>query len=617
MRLLSVLAVGAAVLTFTAPPVSAGNPPLTVAAPTWQAKTPPTYRNPLQLSLPGGGVAPSCADPMVIHGQQPHDSSWYLYCTSDALDSTLGADGKPLIHNVPMFRSTDMTDWKYAGDAFPTKPSWVADAGGIWAPDVTYQNGEYHLYYAASDTKLPGGGSAVGVAISNGPTGPWVDSGQPVVAPQAAPNSTDRRWEYDPEVVTAGAHTYVYFGSYFGGIHARELSADGRQSLPATETAIAIDNRYEGTTIVKHDGWYYFMGSATNCCNGPLTGYSVFAARSRSPLGPFVDRDGRSILAGRVGGTPVITQNGNRWVGTGHNTVVTDFAGQDWTYYHAVDRNDPYYQGQVGYTKRPLLLDPLDWRSGWPVVRGDRGPSDQRVPGPVAQPSESATYRETVSPTVNPGRLLPKLSDNFNGSALSSRWTLIRPSATGSPTVAAGVLSWPTQQADLHPEDPKNAPLASVLTEPAPPGDYVVETKVAVSVPAEGCCQNYVQGGILIYQNDGNYVKLASSSIFNTRQTEFGKEVTPVPTGYPHYGNSVVGPVGDATYLRILHRRVGTTDRYTAYSSLDAKHWDRGGTWTANLGSHPQIGLVSMGGSGFTSTFDYIHVSTLGHACRH
>ena len=616
MRLLPVLVVVGAVLTFTAPPVSANTTQGPgVTAPAWHGKTPHSYRNPLQLSLPGGGVAQSCADPMVIRGQQPHDSSWYLYCTSDALDSTVGTDGKPLIHNVPMFRSTDMTTWKYVGDAFPTKPSWVADTGGLWAPDVVYQNGKYHLYYAASDTTLPGGGSAVGVAVSSGPTGPWVDSGQPVVAPQTAPGATAPRWEFDPEVITAGGHSYIYFGSYFGGIHVRQLTADGLRSLPATETPIAIDNRYEGTTIVKHGGWYYFMGSATNCCAGPLTGYSVFTARSRSPLGPFLDRDGRSILAGRVGGTPVITQNGNRWVGTGHNTVVTDLAGQDWTYYHAVDRNDPYYQGQVGYTKRPLLLDPLDWRSGWPVVRGDRGPSDRRVPGPVAQPGESPSYRPYFPPATVPGRLLPRLSDDFDGTALSSRWTVIRPPATGGPTVAGGSLSWPTQQADLHPETP-GTPLASVLTEAAPSGNYVVEVKVAVNVPAEGCCQNYVQGGVVAYQNDGNYVKLASSSIFNTRQTEFGKEVTPVPTGYPHYGNGVVGPVGDSTYLRIVHRRVGTTDRYTSYSSLDGKHWDHGGTWTADLGSHPRIGLISMGGAGFTSTFDYVHVSTLDHSCE-
>lgn len=613
MRFLPLLTVVGAVLAATAAPVSAAPAQLPAAvAPAWQIPTPSSYRNPLPLSLPGGGVAPSCADPMVIHGQQSQDSSWYLYCTSDALNATVNADGTPLIHNVPMFRSTDMTTWTYVGDAFPTKPSWVAATGGVWAPDVTYQNGQYHLYYAASETRLPGGGSAVGVAVSDSPTGPWVDSGTPVVEPQTVPAGSQPRWEFDPEVVTAGAHTYLYFGSYFGGIHARELTADGLHSLPATETAIAIDNRYEGTTIVAHDGWYYFMGSATNCCAGPLTGYSVFAARSRSPLGPFLDRDGVSILAGRVGGTPVITQNGNRWVGTGHNTVVTDFAGQNWTYYHAVDRNDPYYPGQVGYTKRPLLLDPLDWQSGWPVLRGDRGPSDQLVPGPVAQPRRFISYFPQAAPAVAPGALLPWYSDDFNGTSLSSRWTMIRPPATGGPTVGGGTLSWPTQAADLHPEDPKKPPLASVLTEAAPTGDYVVEAKVAVDVPAQGCCQNYVQGGLLVYQDDGNYVKLASSSIFNTRQTEFGKEVTPVPAKYPNYGNSVAGPVGDWTYLRIVHHLVGAIDEYTSYSSLDGQRWDHGATWTADLGSRPRIGLVSMGGAGFTSSFAYVHVSVVG-----
>ncbi len=619
MRTVPLVAIAAAVLAFS--PATAGAAPAAVATagPAGAAAvTPPSHRNPMPLVLPGGQDAASCADPMVIHGQQRSDRNWYLYCTSDALTAAPGPDGLPVIHNLPMYRSTNLTTWHYAGDAFADKPAWVAPAGGMWAPDVTYRNGLYYLYYAASDTTLPGGGSAIGVATSTSPTGPWTDSGGPVVAPQNAPNDTKRRWEFDPEVVTAGSHTYLYFGSYFGGIHARELTPDGLHSLPATETAIAIDNRYEATTIVQHAGWYYFMGSATNCCNGPLTGYAVFAARSRNPLGPFLDRDGRSILAGRVGGTPVITQNGNRWVGTGHNTVITDFAGQDWTIYHAVDRNDPYYAGDVGYTKRPALIDPLDWRDGWPVVRAGRGPSDTLQPGPVAQPGERPTYRPHFAPTPQPGRPIAQLSDNFTGTTLSSRWTWVRPpAAADAPTVNGGALTWRTQPGDLHPETAGSA-LASVLSEPAPTGDYVVDTKVAVNVPAEGCCQNFVQGGVVIYGDDGNYVKLASVSIWDTRQTEFGKEVTPVPAKTPNYGNTVVGPVGTWTYLRIIHHRLGDQDAYTAYTSVDGRHYDTGGTWTADLGAHPRIGLISMGGAGYTTTFGYLTVSRVAPSgpCR-
>ncbi len=402
--------------------------------------------------------------------------------------------------------------------------------------------------------------------------------------------------------------TYLYFGSYVGGVFVRQLDAAGTSSTASTERQIAIDNRYEGTYIVHRGGWYYFMGSATNCCNGPLTGYAVFAARSRSPLGPFLDRDGRSILNSRVGGTPVLTQNGNRWVGTGHNAVVTDYGGQDWIVYHAVDSADPYYAGSVGYTKRPGLIDPLDWQDGWPTVRGGAGPSDQPMPGPAAQPGQRTAYRPHFVGIPQPGRLDTGRSDDFTGSTLRPQWTWVRPPDPGTVGIAGGDLRWATQDADLH---PPTTPLASVLTEPAPTGDYLVEAKVRVDVPAQGCCQNYVQGGLVLYRDDGNYVKLASVSIWNTRQTEFGKEASPMPAGYPTYGNTVDGPAGDWTYLRIVHRRIGTTDMCTAYTSLDGRHWDRGGTWTHELGPAPRIGLISMGGSGFTTTFDYVHVSAL------
>jgi arabinan endo-1,5-alpha-L-arabinosidase len=81
-----------------------------------------------------------------------------------------------------------------------------------------------------------------------------------------------------------------------------------------------------------------------------------------------------------------------------------------------------------------------------------------------------------------------------------------------------------------------------------------------------------------------------------------------VPPDYPRYGNTVVGPPGDWTYLRIVKRRDKAEEHYTAYTSLDGINWVRGGTWTHQLGSNARIGLVSMGGSGFTANFDYVHV---------
>lgn len=577
-----------------------------------------THQNPMALRLPDGETAASCADPTAIHGAG-RDRNWYLYCTTDALSATeTTADGELVQHSVPTYRSTDLTDWTYVGDAFDTKPAWVGDANGIWAPDVVYRAGAHgkpgtwFLYYTASDTPSAnaptGGGSAIGVATSSSPTGPWTDSGGPVVAPQTAPNGQGARWSFDPEVITDSGRTYLYFGSYFGGVHVRQLTADGLRSRPDTERQIAIDNRYEGSYLMRHGGWWYYMGSATNCCNGSLTGYGVFVARSKSPLGPFRDRDGVAITDTRVGGSPLLAQNGNRWVGTGHNTVVTDSAGQDWMIYHAVDREDPYYAGKTGYTKRPALIDPLDWVGGWPIVRGGAGPSDSVQPAPAAQPGQRSAHRPRLARTDVPARTIRSLSTDFRGDALPSTLTWTRQPDPSTYRVADGAFSWQTQDADLH---PPQTPLASVLTEPAPSGDYVVETRVRMDTPATGDSFNYRQGGLVVYGDDGDYVRLVSNAIFNTRQTEFGKQASGQPEGAPSYGNMVVGPVGDATTLRIVHRLVDGEHRYTASTSLDGRHFVRGGTWTADLGSTPRIGLISLGGAGSTSSFDHLTVSTV------
>ena len=89
----------------------------------------------------------------------------------------------------------------------------------------------------------------------------------------------------------------------------------------------------------------------------------------------------------------MLTQNGNRWIGAGHNAIVTDLAGQDFIAYHAIDRADPYLDGTDGINQRPMLLDRLDWVGGWPTVRAGQGPSD----GPERAPVTSGRFTTTFS----------------------------------------------------------------------------------------------------------------------------------------------------------------------------------------------------------------------------
>lgn len=343
--------------------------------------TPGTYANPVS-----SGFADTFADPAVIRGQ---DGWWYAYGTTDPLRS-----GEGRRHLIPVSRSADLVTWEYVGDAFgeDSLPSWAdtdpAHPAALWAPDIRYVDGQYRLYYVVTETTVtPGtGDTAIGVATAPTPTGPWTDSGDPVVDPRPGGSGApdDFLWTFDPtHVVGPDGTEHLFYGSYYGGIWVTALDATGTEAV-GEPVQVAVDNKFEGAYVVQRDGSWYLFASTANCCAGPTTGYSVQVGRSDAVTGPYVDREGVPLLASRAGGTPVLTPNGNRWVGTGHNAVVTDLAGRDWILYHAIDRDDPYLDGTDGINRRPMLLDRLDWVDGWPVVRAGAGPSDDAQPAPAA-----------------------------------------------------------------------------------------------------------------------------------------------------------------------------------------------------------------------------------------
>ncbi|GAA2836312.1 hypothetical protein GCM10010522_63250 [Kribbella solani] len=342
------------------------------------AAAPPAagYTNPVTA-----GYSADFPDPSMIKGR---DGWWYAYSTGGPYAKD-GHDGD----SYKIARSRDLTHWEKVGSVFgaDNRPTWADPASGFWAPDIRYLNGKYVLYFTVHNTTTTPDNwdYAIGAATAPTPAGPWTDSGAPVVAPRPAAGG-GFEWTIDPaEFTDTDGTRYLYWGSYNGGIHAVRLTADGLRTVGAV-TNVARD-RFEGPYVVKHGGYYYLFGSSSNCCAGPTTGYAVFAGRSRSPLGPFVDRLGNDLNASRTGGTPVVASNGNRWVGTGHSSMVTDLSGQQWFAYHAVDRTDPFVTNSNGWLLRPMLLDRLDWSDGWPVVNAGAGPSESSKVSPVTTSS--------------------------------------------------------------------------------------------------------------------------------------------------------------------------------------------------------------------------------------
>ncbi|MEU8815677.1 family 43 glycosylhydrolase [Actinoplanes sp. NPDC048796] len=518
----------------------------------------PRPQNPVSASF-----ADTFADPVIVRGD---DGLYYAYGTSDPL-----REGERTPHRIPMARSADLANWKYVGDAFTGLPSYAAEGASLWAPDVRKIGGRWVMYVTVTETSP--GASAIGVATAPTPTGPWTFTAEPAVPPRAAPGG-GWWWTFDPaQLTTPDGRKYLYYGSYFGGIWVSELTADGLR-ITGTPTRVAIDNKFEGAYVVRRDGWYYLFASSANCCAGPTTGYSVSVGRSRSPLGPFTDRDGLRLDVSRAGGTPVVAPNGDRWVGTGHNGLITDRSGRDWLVYHAIDRDDPYLDEPFGINERPMLLDRLYWVDGWPTV-------DRR-------------------PVPRPGRPLPAYSTEF--ATLGTNWDFVRPDP--AVTVSGGALRWPVQGADLT----GTSNNAGVLLRDPPPGSWIAETKLTLPL-GEDTVRNYQQAGLIAYADDDLFARLSAVAIWNTRQVEFGKEMP--YAGALSYGGTIAGTPGlETTWLRLAHRidPANGEHEYRAGVSRDGKRWTWGGTWTLPADSSPRLGLVAHGGAepAVTASFDYL-----------
>jgi len=310
-----------------------------------------TFTNPV--------IAPVAADPSVIRAP---DGSWYLYATQDRWD-----DG--VEHYLPMFRSSDLVAWEFIGDVFTFPPRWKQQ-GFLWAPDISVVDGVYHLYYSYSTWGDPN--PCIGLATAPAPEGPWEDHGRPVFCS----DDIGVRNSIDPyhHVAEDGARTLIW-GS-FNGIHAVALSADGTE--PVGEPVRLADSRFEAAYVHERDGFYYLFLSSGSCCEGASSTYTTWVGRSEALLGPYVDDRGSDL---RYGGGRVVLYQNESWVGPGHNTVVTDDAGTDWIVYHAIKPGNAVLRS--GATRRPVLMDKVEWRDGWPVVNDDTGPSSEAQAVPV------------------------------------------------------------------------------------------------------------------------------------------------------------------------------------------------------------------------------------------
>jgi arabinan endo-1,5-alpha-L-arabinosidase len=266
-------------------------------------------------------------------------------------------------NGISVKTSPDLLRWTQQPDIFPSTPAWFQqlvpdyEPRNIWAPDISYFGGQYHLYYSVSSfgSNRSCIGHATRATLSEGN---WTD--QEAVFCSNQPGANEDYNAIDPNVVLDESGTpWMSFGSFWDGLKMIRLAPSGdRAGTDLYDLASRGGGAIEAPFIVRRCGYYYLFVSFDACCRGADSTYSTRVGRSPEVLGPYVAKDGTPMLNG--GGSPVLAAGGD-WVGPGHNAILID-GTRAYNVYHA-------YAATNGASQ--LRISELVWDAeGWPVSGG-------------------------------------------------------------------------------------------------------------------------------------------------------------------------------------------------------------------------------------------------------
>ncbi len=295
-------------------------------------------------------------DPVMIK----QGNTCYLFCTGNG---------------ISVFSSPDMKNWKAEKSVFSSPPSWAVETipefkGHIWAPDISFHNGQYYLYYSVS--AFGKNTSCIGLA-TNKTLDPaskdfqWIDHGKVI---QSIPgrdlwNAIDPNLAFDND-----QKPWLVFGSFWSGMKLVKMN-ENLQQIAEPQEWYTVSKRprdfkdddrdpaegaVEAPFIFKKSNYYYLFVSFDFCCRGVNSTYKVMVGRSEKIQGPYLDKDGVRMDQG--GGTLVVQGNA-AWNGVGHNSAYT-FDGKDYLVFHAYDAADN--------GKPKLKITEIQWVDGWPTT---------------------------------------------------------------------------------------------------------------------------------------------------------------------------------------------------------------------------------------------------------
>jgi arabinoxylan arabinofuranohydrolase len=272
------------------------------------------------------------ADPDVLYSNKT--KKYYIYPTSDGFEGWGG-------YYFKTFSSTDLNSWKDEGVILDLKKDVRWANRNAWAPTITEKkvgkNYKYFYYFSAAQK--------IGVAVSDLPTGPFTDSGKPLI--NFKPTGVQGGQEIDPVVFTdpKTGKSYLYWGN--GYLAVAELNKDMISVKLNTTQSITTDKTFrEGCYVFYRNGTYYFLWSEDDTRS---ENYRVRYGTSKSPLGPVTINENNLVLQ---------KDPAKGIYGTGHNSVLQVPGKDEWyIVYHRFSYPDGIKMGDAAGFNREVCMD--------------------------------------------------------------------------------------------------------------------------------------------------------------------------------------------------------------------------------------------------------------------
>ncbi|MCM1491342.1 MAG: glycoside hydrolase family 43 protein [Muribaculum sp.] len=268
-----------------------------------------------------------------------HDGRLYLYVGHDEFyegqDSASG--GKEFnITEWLCYSTPDMKTWTDHGPVLrPTDFEWAV--GEAWASQVVEKDGKFY-YYTTAQAGEPYVGKAVGVAVSDSPTGPFKDAiSKPLVSDDMTDNGPRGWWnDIDPTVLIDGDDAWLCWGNgtcFLAKLKPNMIEIDGEIKV------LDMPNYVEGPWLHKKDGIYYLTYASFG-----KGGETISYATAPYMEGPWTPR---GELTGSATNSFTI-----------HPGIV-EFNGQWYLFYHNATLELDGHKGAIG--RRSVCVDSLSY----------------------------------------------------------------------------------------------------------------------------------------------------------------------------------------------------------------------------------------------------------------